>query len=98
ASPISNATDLPVNFLRGAGGILVPWAAFLAITWKQPHIPKGAVTTVILVNAAWVCASLGVISANLVDPDALGVAFILFRGGAVLLLAILQHSRWKTMS
>lgn len=98
ASPLANATDLPVNFLRGAGAILAPWAGFLGITWKRSHIPKAAVTTTILVNMVWVASSLGIVVADVVEPNALGVAFILVQSGGVLLLALLQHTRWRTMT
>lgn len=97
APQITDVTDLPTNFLRGAGGVLVVWLAYLAITSRQVRISKSAVGTVALVNGMWVFASLGIMAANLVEPNTLGIVFILFQAASVLLLAICQLARWRTM-
>lgn len=94
---LSDALDLPLNLLRGAGAILVPWTVYLAITWKQPCIPRNAVMTVFLVNAAWILASLEIVATGVVDPNGLGLGFILFQAAGVSLLAICQYLRWRTM-
>ena len=94
---LADATDLPVNLLRGAGITLVPWTAFLAITWKRPFISKGAVTTTILVNVAWVFTSLGIVATGVADPNAFGITFVLLQAAGVLLLAICQLAQWRTM-
>ena len=97
AIPLANAMDLPVNLVRGAGLVLVPWTAFLAITWRREPPPRHAVATIVAVNGAWVAASLGLLAGGLVEPNALGIAFIVFQAAGVLLLAMCQFAHWRSM-
>lgn len=86
---LSNLLGLPEILLRTAGLILVPFLGLVALTAAQPS--KGAlVWTVILCNAAWVVASIGLLISGVVSPTALGYAFVVAQAAAVGLFAELQ--------
>lgn len=86
AGPLSGATGLPRGLLLGAGLLLFPVAALMAMTaargwaWAVPLILAG--------NLAWVLASVALLVAF--RPTVLGVAFVLLQGLAVLALAGLE--------
>lgn len=58
---------LPASTLRGAGLILLPFAALVAFLATRPRLPTPAVWAVILVNLAWAAESV-VLASGWVDP------------------------------
>ena len=82
---------LPVAFMREAGLILVPFVAFLAWVGTREAVSSGAVWTIIIANAAWVAASLGLLVGGWVAPTALGYAFVIAQAALVGLFAELQY-------
>ena len=81
---------LPVDLMRAAGLILVPYVAFVAYVGTRPEISRTAVWTVIAANAVWVVASAGLLVSGLVAPTALGYAFVIAQAVAVGVFAELQ--------
>ncbi|TWD80943.1 hypothetical protein FB561_2041 [Kribbella amoyensis] len=79
---------LPLGLSLGAGAFLLLWAAALLMIGRGPALNRTAVTEVIVVNVAWVIASLALLF--LVDLTGLGIAFVIAQAAAVGLFAELQ--------
>lgn len=90
AGILDGVLDLPAAFLRGVGMVLLPWFALLAIVATRQTINRWAVRFVIAVNLGWVAASILLSFTGWVDPNALGVAFILAQALAVVVFALVQ--------
>ena len=100
AALLQNALGLPATLSRGAGVVLLPFAAFVLYLWRRDSLPRGAVVAVIAANAAWVAASIFVAVAGGVGLNALGTAFVLVQSLAVAAFAVLQYaglqrSHWR---
>lgn len=90
AAAIEPLTGLPAALLRPAGLLLLPFAAAVAATAARDPLPRRAVTAVVAANAAWVAASVALLVSGLVEPTAVGYAFVVVQAVAVLALAELQ--------
>lgn len=90
ASLIAGLLGLPADLLRYAGLILVPFVAFVAYVGTRPEIPRGAAGAIVVVNFAWVAASVALLVSGAVAPTVLGYAFVLVQAVAVGVLAELQ--------
>lgn len=77
AGLLAEPLGLPVELLRYAGLLLLPYAALVAWVGTRGPIAAGAVLAVILVNALWVVDSLALLASGWVAPTGLGVAFVL---------------------
>ena len=86
AGPIAGLTELPVPLLREAGILLFPFALF--VLWAARQGGGWPVQAVAGLNLAWVAASFGAIA--LVQPNALGIAFVAVQALAVGAIAALQ--------
>lgn len=93
AGLLDTALDLPTAFLRGVGFVLLPWCALLAVIATRQPINRLAVRLVIAVNLGWVAASLVLPFTRWVEPNALGIAFVLAQSVAVLGFAVIQSAR-----
>lgn len=96
AAPIARLTGLPQPLLLWAGLALLPIAAFLAVVALRPALRPAGARLAIAGNAAWVLASLALLTSGWVAPNGLGVAFVLVQALAVaaltgLELAALRH-------
>jgi hypothetical protein len=87
ASPLAGLLGLPEMLLRGAGLILLPYAAIIAIIGLRKSVPKLAVWTVITANALWAIESFGLLAVGWVSPNMLGTAFVLLQAMVVAGLA-----------
>jgi hypothetical protein len=87
---LADLLGLPTALLRYAGVILVPFVAFVAWVATRPAVLPPAVWTIIICNALWVVASVGLLVGNWVDPTALGYAFVIAQAVVVGLFAELQ--------
>lgn len=74
---------LPASTLRGAGLILLPFAALVAFLATRPRLPTPAVWAVILVNLAWAAESVVLALDGSIQPTARGQAFVLAQAVAV---------------
>ena len=82
--------SVPAALLRITGLILMPFAAMVVIFASQ--LSPARAWTVIAVNAAWVAASVLVLIAGWIQPNAFGIAFVLGQAAVVAVLAELQFT------
>lgn len=83
---------LPAPLLRGAGLILLPFAALVAFLAIRPHMPAPAVWAVILINLAWTAESTVLALGGWVQPTVLGQAFVLVQAVAVAGFAAAEYA------
>jgi hypothetical protein len=81
---------LPQPLLVAVAVCIVVWVAMLAMAARRPAIPASLAWTFVLGNAFWVAASFAILFAGLIQPNALGSAFIIAQALAVALFAWLQ--------
>lgn len=88
---IANLLSLPVDLIREAGVVLLPFAAFVGYlaSREQPH--RSAVWAVIAINVVWAVDSVVLLFTGWVEPNALGYAFILAQAAVVGVFAELQY-------
>jgi hypothetical protein len=89
AGALDRLLGLPAMLLTEAGIFLLPYAAFVGWMGTRSSLPEGLVWLVILGNAAWVLASIGLFL--FVAPTALGYAFVIGQALVVGLFAELQY-------
>jgi hypothetical protein len=82
---------LPRGLLRYAGVSLLPFAAMAGYVATREPLSRGSVRTVVALNAAWVVASVLLLVSGRIEPNGLGVAFILVQAIAVGILADVQY-------
>lgn len=90
ASFLAGLLDLPIELLRTAGLVLLPFVAYVVYVATRENPSRGAVWVVILVNILWVAASIGLLLSGWVAPNGLGIAFVVVQALAVGLFAELQ--------
>lgn len=90
AGPLAPLLMLLQPLLFWAGVALVPIAVFLVVMARRPAVPRGWLREIVLVNAAWAVASIGLLVFGLVQPNALGAAFVVLQAAAVGLFAALE--------
>ena len=82
---------LPESLLRWAGLILLPYAAVVAFFGTRERLSRGAVWTVIALNAVWVVDSIVLLLGGWVNPTGLGTAFVVFQAVVVAGFADAQY-------
>jgi hypothetical protein len=90
SGPLAELTAIPSGLLLGAGVILFPIAAFMAVTAGRLREWPWAVWLIIGGNVLWVAASLALLAGTSIAPNSLGVAFIAVQAMAVAGLAVLE--------
>ena len=88
---IDGLLGLPVALLRGAGLVLVPYVAFVALVATRARIEAGAVWVIIACNALWAIASFLLLLSGKLAPTGLGIAFVAAQAIVVALLGELQY-------
>ncbi len=91
AGALAPLLGLPETLLRVAGLTLVPFVAIVAWMATRDTLPRVAILTLVAVNVLWVVDSVLLLVAAPVEPNALGVAFVLAQALAVALFAELQY-------
>ena len=91
AGMLTDLLGLPAALLRGAGLVLVPYVAFVAIVAARARISAAAVWAVIACNAVWTVASVALVIDGFVTPTALGSVFVIGQAVAVAALGVLQY-------
>ncbi|MGE0726318.1 MAG: hypothetical protein AB7O45_18235, partial [Alphaproteobacteria bacterium] len=81
---------LPAALLRGAGIVLLPFAALVAWLGTRREVARGAVWAVVVVNALWAIDSIVLLLTGWVAPTGLGIAFVVFQAVVVAGFAELQ--------
>lgn len=90
AGPLAGLLGFPEAFLRGAGLILLPCAALLALFASRETLPRLAVYAVIGINVMWIADSLLILVAGWFAPTGLGIAFVLAQAAAVAIVTELE--------
>ncbi|KPF70670.1 hypothetical protein IP69_09055 [Bosea sp. AAP35] len=90
AGPLAGPLGLPESFLRGAGLVLLPCAAVLALFANRETLPRLAVFAVIGLNLLWIADSIAILMAGWFSPTGLGIAFVLAQAGAVAVVTELE--------
>lgn len=90
AEPLHGLLNLPVPLLREAGLALLPFAAVLVFLARRDNLSIGSARVVVAINILWVVASVALLIAGWVVPNALGHGFVLFQAVAVAAFAAAQ--------
>lgn len=91
ADVLSGILRVPSELLRYAGASLIPFVGLLFYLITRPTLPRMGVWTVIALNVAWVAGSALVLFSSNVDPNRLGVAFVVLQAVAVAVFAEMQY-------
>ncbi len=87
---VAGATQISAPLLFWAGLLLLPVAAFMALSARAARVPGWVASLVVFGNVAWVAASLVLPVAGVIAPNALGWAFLLLQATAVAGLSWLE--------
>jgi hypothetical protein len=90
AQPIAALTAIPAALLFRAGALLIPIAAFMALTARGRPVSRPAAAFVIIGNVGWVLASLLLPALGLIAPNALGWLLLIGQAAVVSILAWLE--------
>ena len=90
AAWLESLLAVPQGLLRYAGLSLLPFAAMVALVATREPLSRAAVGTVVALNFGWVVASVLLLLVGGIEPNGLGVAFILVQAVAVAVLADVQ--------
>lgn len=82
--------DLPTVLLAAAGAVLVPYVAYLLWLASRDPVPRAGIRAAIAANVAWAVGCAVLLLGGWVEPNALGVAFILLNAIVVFVFADLQ--------
>ncbi len=91
AAPLARILGVPTALLSSAGVSLLPFVAFLIWLCTRASVPRSAVWLVIALNLAWVIGSIALLFIDRLDPNGLGIAFILVQAIAVAAFAEAQY-------
>lgn len=93
---VAALTGLPSGLLLPVGLLLIPVALLMALAaWLRPT-PRSLLLVLVAGNAAWVAASLLVLALGLVEPNGLGIAFVLAQAAWVAALTVLEAGALRT--
>jgi hypothetical protein len=81
---------LPATLLRAAGLLLIPFVAYVVMLGFRERVSRGAVWSVIGLNALWVVDSVLLLVSGYVAPTGSGIAFVLAQAAVVAMYAELQ--------
>ncbi len=90
AGPLAPWLGLPAPLPRGAGLVLLPYAAFIAWAGTRDRPPRWAVRTAVVTNLVWAADSALLLVAGRAAPTGLGIAFVLAQALVVLGFAAMQ--------
>ncbi len=88
AGLLAPLTSLPQALMVYAGAALFPWTVALVALARMANIPRSGVKAVIVVNIAWIVASIAVLFVT--SPTIFGYGFVIAQAVAVGLFAQLQ--------
>jgi hypothetical protein len=95
ADLFASLLQLPVELVREAGIILLPFAAFVGFVASRREPARIAVWTIIALNVVWVVDSIALLFTGWVAPNALGYVFVIAQAAMVLLLADFEYMGLK---
>jgi len=91
AAVLSRLLALPQPLLLEAGLFLIGYAACVGFLGSRAVLPKALVLIVIAGNVAWTLASLALLLADAVSPNAFGIGFVVMQALAVGVFAEMQY-------
>ena len=91
ADLFASLLQLPVELIREAGIILLPFAAFVGFVASRREPVRIAVWAIIALNVVWVVDSIVLLFTGWVAPNALGYAVVIAQAAGVLVLADLEY-------
>lgn len=89
---LGKLTGLSPALVTWAGVVAAAWSVALLVAASRPALPRLVLFDIVLANAAWVAASLFVVTFSPESPTALGYIFVVAQAGVVALLAVLQSA------
>ena len=84
---LDDLLDLPTALLAGAGTVLIPYVGYLLWLARRDAVPRAGIGVAIAANLAWAAGCAVLLFGSLVDPNGLGVAFILLNTVVVIAFA-----------
>jgi hypothetical protein len=90
ADLLTGLLGLPVALMRGAGLLLIPYVAFVALVGTRRDIPHEGVKAIIALNMLWVVGSVSLLLSGYVAPTVPGYVFVIFQAIVVGVFAELQ--------
>jgi hypothetical protein len=88
---IAQLLNLPVDLIRDAGLVLLPFAAFVGYVASREHPPRASVWIIIALNVVWVVDSIVLLFTGWVEPNALGYSFVIAQAVVVGVFAELEY-------
>jgi hypothetical protein len=95
AELFASLLQLPVELVREAGIVLLPFAAFVGFVASRREPARIAVWTIIALNVVWVVDSVALLFTGWVAPNALGYVFVIAQAAMVLVLADFEYMGLK---
>jgi hypothetical protein len=92
ADILASLLEVPAPLIRYSGLLLLPFAAMVLYFARAESLSRGRVWTVIMMNASWVAASFLVLLTGWINPNVLGVTFVVVQALAVGGLAEFQYT------
>lgn len=89
-SGLGGFLGLPVGLLTASALILIGFAVVVLAVASRPVIPRTGVWAIAVVNILWAIDSLLILVLGWVEPNGLGLAFVIVQAVAVLLIAEIQ--------
>lgn len=87
APVLDDLLDVPAALLAGAGAVLIPYVGYLFWLANRDAAPRAGIGVAIAANLAWAIGCVALLVAGWVDPNGLGVAFILLNAVVVIVFA-----------
>lgn len=97
ASAIASLTALPEMLLAASGWVLVPWVALVMFAATREPLRRPLIWIVVALNAVWAVDSIALLFTDSVQPNSLGVAFVMTQALVVAILATLQATGLRAM-
>jgi hypothetical protein len=95
ADMFASLLQLPVDLVREAGIILLPFAAFVGFVASRREPARLAVWAIIALNVVWVVDSIVLLFTGWVAPNALGYIFVVAQAVVVLVFADFEYMGLK---
>lgn len=91
SGPTGRLLELPAALLFGAGVAMLGWAAVTGWLGTRTVVPRRGATAVIVINLLWAVDSIVLLLTGWLEPNGLGVVFVVGQALVVLALAELQY-------
>jgi hypothetical protein len=91
ARPLQELLHVPEQPLLVAGAILIPYALVLLVEARRSPLGAPFVWAVIAANVTWALGSVLLLFSRIIQPNALGYAFVVAQAIAVAAFAELQY-------